>query len=64
MRCDKRKTSLEKQLKALRQHLEKCSIEASKRSKYLQRPLRDFTRRRKLDFVTTVVFILGLLKKV
>ena len=64
MKSDKKIKSLESQLKQLRNYIEKSGTEFSSRNKYIIRPLHDFTRRRKLDFVTTVVFIIGLLKKV
>ena len=38
-------------------------INTEKRLKYLSRPTQDFTRQRKLNFPTTVIFILSLLKK-
>jgi len=64
MKRDKRNLSLKTQLIRIKDFIEEAGINAEKRQEYLCRPDQDFTRRRKLDFSTTVVFILGLLKKV
>jgi len=64
MKRDKRNLSLQTQLKRIKDFIVESGINAEKRLEYLSRPDQDFTRQRKLDFPTTVVFILGLLKKV
>jgi len=63
MKRDKNKLKLKSQLEYLRHFIEKAAVNIKKRLRYIVRPNRDFTRRRKLDFLTTTVFILGLLKK-
>jgi len=63
MKRDKKGIALITQLKKLRNFILESGINAEKRVRYVCRPDCDFTRRRKLDFPTTVAFILGLLKK-
>lgn len=63
MKRDKSKLKLKSQFEYIRHFIEKASINTKKRLGYIVKPNRNFTRRRKLDFPTTVVFILGLLKK-
>lgn len=63
MKSDKKINSLKSQLDNLKEHIIRSGKNALKRKKYIREPDRDFTRHRKLDFTTTVIFILGLLKK-
>ena len=64
MKRDQNNLSLKHQVKRLQDYIIEAGINIEKRAVYLIRPHQDFTRQRKLNFGTTVVFILGLLKKV
>ena len=64
MKRDTKKITLKTQLKKLSNFIAEAGINPQKRARYIRQFERDFTRRRKLHFTTTVVFILGLLKKV
>lgn len=64
MKRDTKRLDLAAQLKMLNNFIVEAGINLQKRTQYICRPGQDFTRHRKLDFPTTVVFILGLLKKV
>ena len=64
MKRDQNNLSLKTQLKRLQNYIIEAGINIEKRATYLVRPHQDFTRHRKLNFETTIVFILGLLKKV
>lgn len=64
MKSDKNNLCLQKQLEELQQFIACAGLKVEKRSLYINQPHRDFTRTRKLNFATTVVLILGLLKKV
>ena len=63
MKSDKTNLSLKKQLEALQLFITHAGLNPGKRSAYINQPHRDFTRSRKLRFNTTVVLVLGLLKK-
>ena len=63
MKRDKKNTPLKTQLENLKEFIIRSGINLEKRINYIGQPTRDFTRRRKLDFPKTVIFILGLLKK-
>lgn len=64
MKRDQYNLSLKSQLNRLQDLIIESGINTEQRTNYLNRPHQDFTRQRKLNFKTTVVFILGLLKKV
>ena len=63
MKSDKANHRLKYQLKKVKAFIVEGGILIEKRMRYLNRPNQDFTRQRKLNFATTVGFILGLLKK-
>lgn len=63
MKSDKTNLSLKKQLEALQMFITHAGLDREKRSVYINQPHRYFTRIRKLRFTTTVVLVLGLLKK-
>lgn len=63
MKRDTKRLDLTAQLKKLNNFIVEAGINLEKRTQNICLPDRDFTRHRKLDFPTTVVFILGLLKK-
>ena len=64
MKRDQNNIGLKTQLNGVQSFILEGGINTEKRAQYLKRPNRDFTRQRKLNFETTVTFILGLLKKV
>ena len=64
MKRDKKNITLKTQLERLNEFIIRAGKNVFKRGSYIRQPSRDFTRQRKLDFPTTVLFILGLLKKV
>ena len=64
MKSDIKGLSLKKQLEKLKKFIFESGTLLEKREQYIQNPCCDFTRHRKLNFLTTVAFILGLLKKV
>ena len=64
MKRDKKNLTLKTQLERLNEFIIRAGKNVLKRGSYIRQPSRDFTRHRKLDFPTTVLFILGLLKKV
>ena len=64
MKSDKKINSLKTQLENLKEYIIRAGKNVDKRKSYIRAPDRDFTRHRKLDFTTTVILILGLLKKV
>lgn len=64
MKSDTKGLSLKKQLEKLNNFINDACFLSGKRERYIRDSNCDFTRCRKLDFPTTVVFILGLLKKV
>lgn len=64
MKRDKKITPLKTQLENLKEFIIRSGKNIQKRIDYIRQPSVDFTRRRKLDFTMTVLFILGLLKKV
>ena len=55
--------SLKIKIDQLRLFIQKAGFLKEKRQQYLNRSQKDFTRKRKLDFSTTVTLVLGLLKK-
>lgn len=63
MKRDKKIAHLKTQLENVKEFIIRSGINLEKRIDYIRQPTRDFTRRRKLDFPRTVIFILGLLKK-
>lgn len=63
MKSDKNIRRLKKQLEELRSFIFEAGFLNEKRRQYLNRPTKDFTRKRKLDFSTTSILVLGLLKK-
>ena len=63
MKRDK-KSLLKIQLEKLKEFILRGGKNVERRARYICAPYRDFTRHRKLDFPTTVLFVLGLLKKV
>jgi len=63
MKGDK-KEILKIQLGKLKEFILRGGKNIERRARYICFPDRDFTRQRKLDFPTTVLFVLGLLKKV
>jgi len=64
MKRDKKSITLKIQLENLNEFIIRAGKNVLKRINYIYQPNRDFTRQRKLDFPTTVVLILSLLKKV
>jgi len=63
MKSDKNLKRLNYQLKKLRSFIFEAGFLLERRRQYLNRPTKDFTRKRKLDFSTTATLVLGLLKK-
>ena len=63
MKSDNNIKSLKIKLDQLRLFIQKAGFLKEKRQQYLNRSQKDFTRKRKLDFSTTVTLVLGLLKK-
>ena len=59
MKRDKKDFTLKVQLEKLNEFIIQAGKNALKRVDYICKPLRDFTRLRKLDFPTTVLFILA-----
>ena len=64
MKRDKNSFGLKKQLERLQDFITEAGINVEKRQLYINNPLCDFTRNRKLSFLITVNLIVGLLKKV
>lgn len=64
MKRDKKTIPLKTQLEKLNEFIIRSGKNLLKRVHYVRQPDRDFTRQRKLNFSTTVILILGLLKKV
>lgn len=56
--------TVKKGIKSLLLFIEKSGEKIELRKKYLVRPVKDFSRNRKLNFALTVSIILSLLKKV
>ena len=63
MKSDNNIKSLKIKLDQLRLFIQNAGFLKEKRRQYLNRSQKDFTRKRKLDFSTTVILVLGLLKK-
>ena len=63
MKSDNNIKSLKIKIDQLRLFIQKAGFLKEKRQQYLNRSQKDFTRKRKLDFSTTVILVLGLLKK-
>ena len=63
MKSDNNIKSLKIKIDQLRLFIQKAGFLKEKRQQYLNRSQKDFTRKRKLDFSTTVTLVLGLLKK-
>jgi len=63
MKSDNNIKSLKIKIDQLRLFIQKAGFLKEKRRQYLNRSQKDFTRKRKLDFSTTVILVLGLLKK-
>ncbi len=63
MKSDINVKSLKNKIKQLRLFIKKAGFLNDQRRQYLNRPTKDFTRKRKLDFPITVTLILRLLKK-
>lgn len=63
MKSDTKGLKLKEQLNRLRNFIVEAGLNLEKRKQYIRSPKHNFTRHRKLDFSTTTVFILGLLKK-
>ena len=63
MKRDKNLKILKKQISGLRSFIFNAGFKLQKRKQYLNRPHQDFTRKRKLEFTTTITLILSLLKK-
>ena len=63
MKSDNNIKSLKIKIDQLRLFIQKAGFLKEKRRQYLNRSQKDFTRKRKLDFSTTVTLVLGLLKK-
>ena len=63
MKSDNNIKSLKIKIDQLRLFIQNAGFLKEKRRQYLNRSQKDFTRKRKLDFSTTVTLVLGLLKK-
>jgi len=63
MKSDNNIKSLKNKIVQLRLFIHEAGFLNKKRRQYLNRSQKDFTRKRKLDFSTTVTLIIGLLKK-
>ena len=63
MKRDKKNITLKTQIEKLNEFIIRAGKNVLKRVRYIRQPTRDFTRYRKLNFPTTVILILGLLKK-